>query len=87
MWEVSTPFVYMRWFLFTLGKSQTKAYIINGLLMVFTFFVFRNIMGVGALRTPCCAHKLLDSIDCYKDWDSCATIYQVTEGCAGVSHL
>ena len=47
MWEVSTPFVYMRWFLFTLGKSQTKAYIINGLLMVFTFFVFRNIMGVG----------------------------------------
>ncbi|CAL8472096.1 g11638 [Coccomyxa elongata] len=47
MWEVSTPFVYMRWFLFTLGKSQTKAYIINGLLMVFTFFVFRNIMGVA----------------------------------------
>ncbi len=47
MWEVSTPFVYMRWFLFTLGKSQSKAYIVNGLLMVATFFIFRNIMGVG----------------------------------------
>ncbi len=48
MWEVSTPFVYMRWFLYTFGKSETKFYIVNGLLMVSTFFIFRNIMGVGA---------------------------------------
>ncbi len=45
MWELSTPFVYMRWFLFTLGKSGSKAYIINGLLMVGTFFVARNVFG------------------------------------------
>jgi hypothetical protein len=55
MWEVSTPFVYMRWFLFTLGKSQSKAYIVNGLLMVATFFVFRNIMGVGERHIPHCS--------------------------------
>ena len=45
MWELSTPFVYMRWFLFTLGKAESKAYIINGLLMVGTFFVARNVFG------------------------------------------
>lgn len=45
MWELSTPFVYMRWFLFTLGKTESKAYIINGLLMVGTFFVARNVFG------------------------------------------
>ena len=49
LWECSTPFVYARWFLFTLGKSETKAYIINGLCMLASFFIFRNVMGVGAL--------------------------------------
>ena len=51
MWELSTPFVYMRWFLFTLGKAESKAYIINGLLMVGTFFVARNVFGTCA-RPP-----------------------------------
>ena len=61
MWELSTPFVYMRWFLFTLGKSESKAYIINGLLMVGTFFVARNVFGtrepllhLESCRLPCC---------------------------------
>ena len=55
MWELSTPFVYMRWFLFTLGKAESKAYIINGLLMVATFFVARNVFGTCAC---CSCHHL-----------------------------
>lgn len=62
MWEVSTPFVYMRWFLYTFGQSESKFYIINGLLMVSTFFIFRNIMGVGK-KSCCesCTHFMLDA--------------------------
>ena len=67
MWELSTPFVYMRWFLFTLGKSDSKAYIINGLLMVGTFFVARNVFGT--------CESLLDtrelSFSQLPDWQSC----------------
>ena len=44
--------MYARWFLFTLGKSETKAYIVNGLLMLATFFIFRNVIGVGARHHP-----------------------------------
>ena len=43
--------MYARWFLYTLGKSETKAYIVNGLLMLASFFIFRNVIGVGALAT------------------------------------
>lgn len=52
MWELSTPFVYMRWFLFTLGKSGGRAYIVNGLLMVATFFVARNVFGTCEGPSP-----------------------------------
>ena len=41
--------MYARWFLFTLGKSGSKAYIINGLLMVGTFFMARNVFGTREL--------------------------------------
>ena len=53
MWELSTPFVYMRWFLFTLGKSGSKAYIVNGLLMVGTFFLARNVFGTCEPQHMC----------------------------------
>lgn len=39
--ETSTPFVSIRSILSTLGYKNTKLYIINGLLMIGTFFVFR----------------------------------------------
>ncbi len=40
--------MYARWFLFTLGKAETKAYVVNGLCMLASFFIFRNVIGVGA---------------------------------------
>lgn len=46
MWELSTPCVYVRWFLYHLGKHDTKAYLINGLTMMATFFFCRNVLGL-----------------------------------------
>ncbi len=47
MWECSTPFVFMRWGLHTLGRSNSKLYLYNGLTMMAVFFVCRNVMGIG----------------------------------------
>ncbi|CAL5222723.1 g5127 [Coccomyxa viridis] len=47
MWECSTPFVFMRWGLHTLGRSNSKLYLYNGLTMMAVFFLCRNVMGVG----------------------------------------
>ena len=55
LWECSTPFVYARWFLFTLGRADTKAYVANGLAMLASFFIFRNVLGVGVPLHDTCA--------------------------------
>ena len=47
LWECSTPFVYMRWFLYNFGWADTKVYIYNGLTMLASFFIFRNVVGTG----------------------------------------
>lgn len=47
LWELSTPFVYARWFLHKAGMSRTTAYKINGVLMVLVFFLCRNVAGLG----------------------------------------
>ncbi|XP_067635983.1 ceramide synthase [Eurosta solidaginis] len=44
MMEFSTPFVSMRSILSTMRLKDSRAYIINGLLMLGTFFVFRVVM-------------------------------------------
>ncbi|KAL0048290.1 hypothetical protein WJX82_000224 [Trebouxia sp. C0006] len=46
LWELSTPFVYARWFLHKAGMSHTTAYKINGVLMVLVFFLCRNVAGL-----------------------------------------
>ena len=48
MWEVSTPCVYLRWLLAHLGRNNTKLYVANGLAMLGTFFVARNLLGLRA---------------------------------------
>ena len=53
MWEVSTPCVYVRWFLYNLGKHDTKAYIFNGMAMLATFFFCRNVLGFCAPPSLC----------------------------------
>ncbi|KAK9804464.1 hypothetical protein WJX73_004397 [Symbiochloris irregularis] len=45
MWEVSTPCVYVRWLLYHIDMHHTKLYVINGMLMLATFFCCRNILG------------------------------------------
>ena len=47
LWECSTPFVFARWGLHTLGRTNSKLYLYNGLTMMAVFFVCRNVMGVG----------------------------------------
>ena len=47
LWELSTPFVYARWFLHKTGLSRTTAYKVNGILMVVVFFLCRNVAGLG----------------------------------------
>lgn len=49
LWELSTPFVYIRWFLVKMGYSDTKAYKLNGIMMLLVFFLCRNVVGLGKL--------------------------------------
>ena len=60
MWEVSTPCVYLRWLLAHLGKNNTRLYVANGLAMLGTFFVARNLLGL------CASSLSLDSF-CMRD--------------------
>ncbi|CAD7695019.1 unnamed protein product [Ostreobium quekettii] len=46
MWEVSTPFVHLRWFLHKMDLGSTRIYFYNGLLMIISFFSCRCIWGL-----------------------------------------
>jgi hypothetical protein len=46
MWELSTPFVHIRWLLSAVGRSDGSLYIANGLTMMAVFFCCRNLWGV-----------------------------------------
>lgn len=45
MWELSTPFVYLRWFLHNLGYAKSPLYVANGFAMLISFFLARNVFG------------------------------------------
>ncbi|MEW5299597.1 MAG: hypothetical protein WDW36_002596 [Sanguina aurantia] len=45
MWEASTPFVHIRWFMFKLGAENTTAYVLNGVAMIVAFFSARIVWG------------------------------------------
>lgn len=47
--ELSTPFVHLRWFLYSLGLQKTKLYKANGLAMICSFTVCRMVWGTSAL--------------------------------------
>ena len=49
LWELSTPFVFMRWLLHSLGRQHTKLYLANGVAMIVVFLLCRNILGIGAV--------------------------------------
>jgi hypothetical protein len=45
MWEMSTPFVNVRWLLSAMGRADSRLYVANGLAMVGMFFLCRNVWG------------------------------------------
>lgn len=44
MMEISTPFVSLRSMLSKMNLKESRIYLINGLLMIVTFFIFRILM-------------------------------------------
>jgi TLC domain len=47
LWELSTPFVHGRWFLYVYGLKDSLLYVVNGLLMMAVFFASRNVFGTS----------------------------------------
>jgi len=45
LWEMSTPFVQLRWFLYEMGMKNTRVYVANGIMMMAAFFLSRLVMG------------------------------------------
>ena len=45
LWELSTPFVQLRWVLQKMGLSESKVYMMCSLLMVITFSLARVVFG------------------------------------------
>lgn len=45
-------------FLFNMGQAKSRWYIINGLLMLASFALFRNVLGVGERPAACSAFSL-----------------------------
>jgi hypothetical protein len=45
LWELSTPFVHLRWLLLKSGRDKQKLYATNGLLMMVVFFLCRPVWG------------------------------------------
>jgi len=49
LFEVSTPFLHLRWWLIEYGYKDGVLYVINGLILVVTFTTFRMIIGIPVL--------------------------------------
>eukprot|EP00210_Caulerpa_lentillifera_P008653 g8252.t1 len=45
LWEISTPFVIIRWFLYKTGMKDSKLYVYNGVLMMIVFGFCRILWG------------------------------------------
>ncbi|GMH40240.1 hypothetical protein BSKO_08144 [Bryopsis sp. KO-2023] len=51
LWECSTPFTQFRWILHKMGLGESKLYVINGFLMIFSFFLCRICLGTYVTLT------------------------------------
>lgn len=45
LWELSTPFLNIHWFMDKLGRTGSKLQLYNGLLLLFSFFTARLVFG------------------------------------------
>ncbi|WIA12745.1 hypothetical protein OEZ86_006072 [Tetradesmus obliquus] len=77
MWELSTPFMHFRWFLYKIGKDTTKLYAYNALGGMAVFFLCRILWGnflsimfwvdsVRVLATPAGAALPMSAIWVYR---------------------
>lgn len=55
MWELSTPFVFLRWMLHELGHASSKLYVANGVTMMLVFAACRNLWGSCAFSSTALA--------------------------------
>jgi hypothetical protein len=56
VFEITTPFLHFRWFLWKLGRETTKLYVVNGLILIAMFFVFRVLLGTILLKAVISEH-------------------------------
>lgn len=77
LWELSTPFMHLRWVLYKIGKANTALYKYNALAGILIFFLCRVVWGNGlslwfwvdsfrALKTPQGADLSMPSIWFYR---------------------
>jgi hypothetical protein len=45
LWELSTPFMHARWFLYKIGRDKSAIYPLNALTGMLVFFLCRNCFG------------------------------------------
>jgi hypothetical protein len=45
LWELSTPFIHFRWFLYKIGKDKSRLYSLNALAGFLIFFCCRILWG------------------------------------------
>jgi hypothetical protein len=45
LWELSTPFMHLRWFLYKIGRDKSVLYPLNALAGMLVFFLCRNCFG------------------------------------------
>jgi hypothetical protein len=62
MFEISTPFVHLRWLLHALGRSRTRLYKANGIAMISAFFGTRVIYGTSVHPLLCRGLPLLSCV-------------------------
>jgi hypothetical protein len=62
MFECSTPFVHLRWFLHALGRSKTRLYKMNGLAMIGAFAACRVFYGTSASASRLCISSAYRSV-------------------------
>lgn len=79
LYELSTPFLNVHRFMDTLGMTRSRAYVINGMLLVGTFFGCRIVWGFY--------NTVLVYNDVWQAWNSTTHLAKLCEGFLRASNL
>ena len=72
MWEVSTPFVQLRWVLYKMDFVETVLYRLNAIAMVLSFGIARIFFGTCACQRP--STPLFAFVDCVLSYNPGASV-------------